>query len=48
MDDSLADVDRLLQRAAELLTDHRRRRFQAEVTRTLCGGNPRRTERRFR
>ena len=40
-------TDRLLQRAAELLTGHRRRRFQAEVTHALCGGSPRRAERRL-
>lgn len=44
MDDS---ADRLLQRAAELLTGHRRRCFQAEVAQTLCGGSARRAERRF-
>lgn len=40
-------TDLLLQRAAELLTGYRRRRFQAEVTQVLCGGSPRRAERRF-
>jgi hypothetical protein len=47
MDDSADPADRLLQRAAELLTGHRRRRFQAEVARALCGGSARRAERRF-
>jgi hypothetical protein len=46
MDDT-DHTDRLLQRAAELLTGYRRRRFQAEVTQALCGGSPRRAERRF-
>ena len=39
--------DELLQSAARRLTGHDRRVFQAEVCLTLCGGNPRRAERRF-
>jgi hypothetical protein len=39
--------DAMLRRAAELLTGDRRRLFQAEVTRELCGGSERRAERRF-
>lgn len=46
MDDS-DPTDRLLCLAACRLTGHRRRSFQAEVTRVLCGGNARRAERRF-
>lgn len=47
MDDSVDDTDRLLRVAARRLTGYQRRLFQAEVTRTLCGGSPRRAERRF-
>jgi hypothetical protein len=50
MDDSddVADkTDDLLRLAARSLTGHRRRRFQAEVTRKLCGGRARQAERRF-
>jgi hypothetical protein len=47
MDDSTADTDDLLRLAARSLTGHRRRLFQAEVTRVLCGGRARHAERRF-
>lgn len=47
MDDSAECTDRLLGIAAGRLTGHARRLFQAEVTRTLCGGSARRAERRF-
>ena len=47
MDDSDTSIDGLLRLAARSLTGHRRRRFQAEVTRALCGGSARRAERRF-
>lgn len=47
MDDSGDRIDDLLRLAAGSLTGHRRRRFQAEVTRVLCGGHARRAERRF-
>lgn len=40
-------IDDLLRLAAQTLTGHHRRRFQAEVTDRLCEGNPRRAERRF-
>jgi transposase len=39
--------DALLQTAARRLAGHQRRLFMAEVTRELCGGNPRQAERRF-
>jgi hypothetical protein len=47
MDDSTATIDRLLQRAAERLTGHPKRLFQAEVAVALCGGSARRAERRL-
>ena len=47
MDDSGDGIDDLLRLAARSLTGHRRRRFQAEVTRVLCAGHARRAERRF-
>ncbi len=47
MDDSSTATDDLLRLAAQTLTGHARRRFQAEVTDRLCGGSPRRAERRF-
>lgn len=47
MDGSDDPIDDLLRLAAGSLTGHRRRRFQAEVTRVLCGGHARRAERRF-
>lgn len=40
-------TDDLLRLAARTLTGHRRRIFQAEVTRVLCGGSSRAAERRF-
>jgi hypothetical protein len=46
MDDS-ADTDHLLRRAAEHLTGHPKRLFQAEVALDLCGGSARAAERRF-
>jgi hypothetical protein len=39
--------DSLLRRAAEHLTGHPKRLFQAEVALALCGGSARATERRF-
>lgn len=47
MDDSDESTDDLLRLAARSLTGHRRRLFQAEVTRVLCAGHARRAERRF-
>jgi hypothetical protein len=47
MDDSDDRIDDLLRLAAGSLTGHRRRVFQAEVTRVLCGGHARQAERRF-
>ncbi len=47
MDDSDDSTDDLLRLAARSLTGHRRRLFQAEVTRVLCAGYARRAERRF-
>lgn len=47
MDDSTDPTDRLLQRAANRLTGHPKRLFQAEVAVALCGGIARRAERRF-
>lgn len=47
MDDSDTSIDDLLRFAARSLTGHRRRLFQAEVTRVLCAGHARRAERRF-
>jgi hypothetical protein len=47
MDGSLCDSDRLIAMAALQLTGYKRRRFVAEVTLTLCGGNARRSEERF-
>lgn len=47
MDDSDDSIDDLLRLAARSLTGHRRRLFQAEVTRVLCDGHARRAERRF-
>ncbi|MEI7992884.1 MAG: hypothetical protein WCH93_10710 [Actinomycetota bacterium] len=47
MDDSDDGIDDLLRLAARSLTGHRRRLFQAEVTRVLCAGHARRAERRF-
>ena len=39
--------DRLICSAACRLKGHQRRLFQAEVTHSLCGGNPRAAESRF-
>ncbi|AWM38440.1 hypothetical protein GobsT_34180 [Gemmata obscuriglobus] len=47
MDDSDTSIDDLLRLAARSPTGHRRRLFQAEVTRALCAGRARRAERRF-
>ena len=47
MDDSHDRAERLLRLAAQRLTGHQRRLFQAEVTRELCGGSARVAERRF-
>jgi hypothetical protein len=47
MDDSVDAADRLLRRAADRLTGHPKRLFQAEVAVALCGGSARRAERRF-
>ncbi len=41
------ESDRLISLAAQTLTGHKRRRYVAEVTRTLCAGNARRSEERF-
>jgi Rhodopirellula transposase DDE domain len=46
-DDIASKTDDLLRLAARSLTGHRRRRFQAEVTRELCSGHARQAERRF-
>jgi transposase len=47
MDDSRDCIDALLRSGAARLTGVERRLFQAEVTLRLCGGSPRRAERRF-
>jgi Rhodopirellula transposase DDE domain len=47
MDDSIAPLEAMIQRAAQRLTGHQRRLFQADVARELCGGSARRAERRF-
>jgi hypothetical protein len=47
MDGTQSDADRLIAKAAIELTGHKRRRFIAEVTLTLCEGNARRSEQRF-
>ncbi len=47
MDDSTDLTDRLLQRAANRLSGHPKRLFQADVAVALCGGSARRTGRRF-
>lgn len=41
------ESDRLISLAAQTLTGHKRRRYVAEVTRTLCASNARRSEERF-
>lgn len=47
MADRPPPTDELLLNAASRLTGHHRRLFQAEVALALCGGSPRRAERRF-
>lgn len=47
MDGTQENTDRMLILAAKALTGHKRRLFIAEVTLTLCAGNPRRSEERF-
>jgi len=47
MDGTTDRVDALLRSGARRLTGYQRRLFQAEVAEALCGGSPRRAERRF-
>ena len=47
MDDSRERLDALIRSDARRLTGYQRRQFQAEVASELCGGSPRRAERRF-
>jgi hypothetical protein len=47
MDGRVDRADALLRSAARRLTGHQRRLFMAEVADALCGGSPRRAERRF-
>jgi hypothetical protein len=47
MDQTPDPYDQLLRLAAQRLTGHQRRLFQAQTCLTLCDGNPRRAERRF-
>lgn len=47
MDDTQDQYDELLRLAAQRLTGHQRRLFQAQVCLTLCDGNSRLAERRF-
>lgn len=47
MDESQESYDQLLRLAAQRLTGHQRRLFQAQTCLTLCDGNPRLAERRF-
>lgn len=47
MDGVPETYEALLRSAAQRLSGHRRRLFQAEVTLALCGGNPRQAEARF-
>jgi DDE family transposase len=47
MDDSRERLDALIRSGARRLTGFQRRQFQAEVATELCGGSPRRAERRF-
>jgi len=47
MDDTQDPYDDLLRLAAQRLTGHQRRLFQAQVCLALCDGNPRLAERRF-
>ena len=44
MDGRWMDSDRLIALAAKELTGHERRRFVAEATLALCGGNARRSK----
>jgi hypothetical protein len=46
-DDSRERLDALIRSGARRLTGYQRRQFQAEVATELCGGSPRRAERRF-
>src|SRR3954451_3035194 len=47
MDNTQDSYDQLLRLAAQRLTGHQRRLFQAQTCLTLCAGNPRLAERRF-
>jgi hypothetical protein len=47
MDNPSSQYDSLIRSAAQRLKGHQRRLFQAEVSRTLCGGSSRAAERRF-
>jgi hypothetical protein len=47
MEGSADRSDLLIAKAAKALTGYKRRRFIAEVTLALCGGNARRSEERF-
>jgi len=47
MEASTQPYDDLIRSAAQRLTGHQRRLFQAEVTHALCGGSARAAERRF-
>src|SRR5438105_3429797 len=47
MDPTQEPTDQLLRLAAQQLTGHHRRLFQARACLDLCGGNTRRAERRF-
>lgn len=47
MDNTQDSYDVLLRLAAQRLTGHQRRLFQAQTCLTLCDGNPRLAERRF-
>lgn len=47
MDNNHDPYDQLIRLAAQRLTGHPRRLFQAQTCLTLCDGNPRLTERRF-
>jgi hypothetical protein len=47
LDNTQDSYDQLLRLAAQRLTGHQRRLFQAQTCLTLCDGNPRLAERRF-
>jgi Rhodopirellula transposase DDE domain len=47
MDNTQDSYDQLIRLAAQRLTGHQRRLFQAQTCLTLCDGNPRLAERRF-